>query len=35
MKFTNPKVDYAFKKIFSSEQSTNIFISFINHQLTQ
>ncbi|MGD1701498.1 Rpn family recombination-promoting nuclease/putative transposase [Dapis sp. BLCC M229] len=30
MKFINPKVDYAFKKIFGSEQSQQILISFLN-----
>ncbi len=30
MKFINPKIDYAFKKIFGSEQSTQILISFLN-----
>ncbi|WP_367267616.1 Rpn family recombination-promoting nuclease/putative transposase [Okeania sp. SIO2C9] len=30
MKFINPKVDYAFKKIFGSEQSKDILISFLN-----
>ena len=30
MKFINPKVDFAFKKIFGSEQSTDILISFLN-----
>lgn len=30
MKFINPKVDYAFKKIFASEQSKEILISFLN-----
>ena len=30
MKFINPKVDYAFKKIFGSQQSKNILISFLN-----
>ena len=30
MKFVNPKVDYAFKKIFGSEQSKQILISFLN-----
>ncbi|NER06194.1 MAG: Rpn family recombination-promoting nuclease/putative transposase [Okeania sp. SIO3C4] len=30
MKFINPKVDYAFKKIFGSEQSQDILISFLN-----
>lgn len=30
MKFINPKVDYAFKKIFSLEQSKEILISFLN-----
>ena len=28
--FVNPKVDYAFKKIFGSEQSQQILISFLN-----
>jgi predicted transposase/invertase (TIGR01784 family) len=30
MRFINPKTDYAFKKIFGSEQSHNILISFLN-----
>lgn len=30
MKFINPKVDYAFQKIFGSEQSQDILISFLN-----
>ncbi|OZH55468.1 hypothetical protein AFK68_04405 [Hydrocoleum sp. CS-953] len=30
MKFISPKIDYAFKKIFGSEQSTDILISFLN-----
>jgi predicted transposase/invertase (TIGR01784 family) len=30
MNFVNPKVDYAFKKIFGSEQSKQILISFLN-----
>ncbi|NES70335.1 MAG: Rpn family recombination-promoting nuclease/putative transposase [Okeania sp. SIO2D1] len=30
MDFVNPKVDYAFKKIFGSEESTEILISFLN-----
>ena len=30
MKFINPKIDYAFKKIFGSEQSQQILISFLN-----
>ncbi|GGA16374.1 hypothetical protein CYANOKiyG1_30530 [Okeania sp. KiyG1] len=30
MKFISPKVDYIFKKIFGSEQSKDILISFIN-----
>lgn len=30
MRFINPKIDYAFKKIFSSPQSKNILISFLN-----
>jgi predicted transposase/invertase (TIGR01784 family) len=30
MQFINPKVDYAFKKIFGSEQSQAILISFLN-----
>ncbi|NEP39332.1 MAG: Rpn family recombination-promoting nuclease/putative transposase, partial [Okeania sp. SIO2H7] len=30
MNFVNPKVDYAFKKIFGSEQSQQILISFLN-----
>ena len=30
MKFINPKTDYAFKKIFGSENSKDILISFLN-----
>jgi len=30
MQFINPKIDYAFKKIFGSEQSHEILISFLN-----
>jgi len=30
MKFISPKIDYAFKKIFGSQQSTDILISFLN-----
>ena len=30
MRFINPKTDYAFKKIFDSEQSKNTLISFLN-----
>jgi predicted transposase/invertase (TIGR01784 family) len=30
MKFINPKTDFAFKKIFGSEQSKDILISFLN-----
>ena len=30
MNFVNPKVDYAFKKIFGSEESQQILISFLN-----
>jgi predicted transposase/invertase (TIGR01784 family) len=30
MRFINPKIDYAFKKIFGSEQSQQILISFLN-----
>jgi len=30
MKFLNPKTDFAFKKIFGSESSTDILISFLN-----
>ena len=30
MKFINPKVDYDFKKIFGSQQSKDILISFLN-----
>ena len=30
MKFVSPKIDYAFKKIFGSEQSQDILISFLN-----
>lgn len=30
MKFISPKVDYALKKIFGSEQSKEVLISFLN-----
>ena len=30
MRFISPKIDYAFKKIFGSEQSKDILISFLN-----
>lgn len=30
MKFINPKIDFAFKRIFGSEQSHDILISFLN-----
>jgi predicted transposase/invertase (TIGR01784 family) len=30
MRFINPKIDFAFKKIFGSEQSKEILISFLN-----
>ena len=30
MNFVSPKVDYAFKKIFGSEESKDILISFLN-----
>jgi len=30
MQFINPKIDYAFKKIFGSDQSHDILISFLN-----
>ncbi|MEQ9670490.1 Rpn family recombination-promoting nuclease/putative transposase [Coleofasciculus sp. G2-EDA-02] len=30
MKFISPKIDYAFKKIFGSDQSEDILISFLN-----
>ncbi|MDY7008855.1 MAG: Rpn family recombination-promoting nuclease/putative transposase [Cyanobacteriota bacterium] len=30
MKFVSPKIDYAFKKIFGSQQSQDILISFLN-----
>lgn len=30
MRFISPKIDYAFKKIFGSNQSKDILISFIN-----
>jgi predicted transposase/invertase (TIGR01784 family) len=33
MQFINPKLDYAFKKIFGSEQSHEILISFLNAML--
>ena len=35
MKFINPKTDYAFKKIFGSDQSQYILISFLNAILYQ
>lgn len=35
MKFINPKIDFAFKKIFGSRQSTEILISFLNALLYQ
>ena len=31
--FINPKTDFAFKKIFGSEQSKDILISFLNAML--
>lgn len=30
MNFVSPKIDYAFKKIFGSETSKDILISFLN-----
>jgi predicted transposase/invertase (TIGR01784 family) len=33
MRFINPKTDYAFKKIFGSEESHDILISFLNAML--
>ncbi|MGK7930344.1 MAG: Rpn family recombination-promoting nuclease/putative transposase [Microcystaceae cyanobacterium] len=30
MRFLSPKIDYVFKKVFGSEQSTDILISFLN-----
>ena len=30
MSFISPKIDYAFKKIFGSEESKEILISFLN-----
>jgi len=30
MRFISPKTDFAFKKIFGSEQSKDILISFLN-----
>ena len=30
MRFISPKTDYAFKKIFGSDQSQDILISFLN-----
>ena len=30
MRFINPKIDYAFKIIFGSDQSQDILISFLN-----
>ena len=30
MRFINPKLDYAFKKIFGSDDSQDILISFLN-----
>lgn len=33
MRFINPKTDFAFKKIFGSEQSKDILISFLNGML--
>ncbi|MFP4578121.1 MAG: PD-(D/E)XK nuclease family transposase, partial [Coleofasciculus sp.] len=35
MIFINPKTDFAFKKIFGSEQSKDILISFLNALLYQ
>jgi predicted transposase/invertase (TIGR01784 family) len=33
MQFINPKIDYAYKKIFGSEQSHDILIGFLNAML--
>jgi len=33
MKFISPKTDFAFKKIFGSEQSHDVLISFLNAML--
>jgi len=30
MKFLSPKIDFVFKKVFGSEQSQDILISFLN-----
>lgn len=30
MRFLNPKTDFAFKRIFGSEQSRDILLSFLN-----
>ncbi len=30
MQFLNPKTDFAFKKIFGSEESKDVLISFLN-----
>ena len=35
MQFINPKTDYAFKKIFGSDESQDILISFLNAILYQ
>ena len=35
MKFINPKTDYALKKIFGSDLSQDILISFVNAILYQ
>jgi predicted transposase/invertase (TIGR01784 family) len=34
MRFLNPKTDFAFKKIFGSDQSKDILLSFLNAMLT-
>lgn len=31
----NPKVDFAFKKLFGSEENKNILISFINSIISE
>ncbi|NES08357.1 MAG: hypothetical protein F6K22_39790, partial [Okeania sp. SIO2F4] len=33
MRFISPKIDYAFKKIFGSDASQDILISFLNAPL--
>jgi len=34
MKFIDPKTDFAFKRIFGSEESNEILISFLNALLS-